>query len=53
MKTSTITTTICRHTGVRKPQTITENEGEVDEAKFYKPLVEIFYRDMKEKGVIK
>ena len=52
MKTATVTTRLCRHTGRVLSKTIRENEGEVKENMFYKPLIEIFYKDMKKKGLI-
>lgn len=53
MKTATVSTRICRHTGKVLSKTITENEGTVDPDTFYLPLVEIFYNDMKKKGLVK
>lgn len=53
MKTSTISTTLCRKTGKIISQTITENKGKVNSMELYLPLVETLYKDMEEKGFIK
>lgn len=52
MKTATVTTKLCRYTGKILSKTVRENDDEVNRNVFYKPLVEIFYKDMKKKGLI-